>query len=102
MDKEKTCMEEKKDWIDIIADNVYAHYDKREIVLWGKYDQSDYIRERLKKRYGLEISFYVDSDAKRVDDMYIRPKQCLGGGGRRSVLCSRSAGILSVDKRRSG
>ena len=42
MDKEKTCMEEKKDWIDIIADNVYAHYDKREIVLWGKYDPVSY------------------------------------------------------------
>ena len=52
-------MEEKKDWIDTIADNVYAHYGKREIVLWGKYDQSDDIRERLEKRYGLEISLVL-------------------------------------------
>lgn len=79
MDGEKLCAESKKDWIAYTVDRVYEHYNKREIVLWGKYDQSDNIKERLKKRYGLEISFYVDSDAKRIDDVYIRSKQCLDG-----------------------
>lgn len=79
MNKEKVSMEDKKDWIDHIVDKVYEYYNGREIVLWGKYDQSDNIKERLKKRYGLKPSFYVDSDTKRIDDVYIRPKQCLEG-----------------------
>ncbi len=83
MNKEKSCKEEQKDWIDYIVDNVYTYYDEREIVLWGKYDQSDNIKERLEKRYGLKVSFYVDSDAKRIDDVYIRPQQCLEGKAKR-------------------
>lgn len=73
------CTESKEDWIDYTVDRVYEHYNKRGIVLWGKYDQSDKIKERLEKRHGLKISFYVDNDVKKIDDVYIRPKQCLDG-----------------------
>lgn len=79
MNEEKLCTENTVDWIDYTADRVYEHYNKREIVLWGKYDQSDKIKEILEKRHGLKTSFYVDSDAKKIDGVSIRPKQCLDG-----------------------
>ncbi len=79
MSGKKPYMEEKRDWIDYIIDEVYKYYDKREVVLWGKYETADEIAERMKKRYGIKTAFHVESDAAKIDDIHVRPKQCLKG-----------------------
>lgn len=69
----------KKDWIDDIAETTYEHYNKRKIVLWGKYPVSDSIREALNERYGIETAFYVDSNIEKIDNYQVFPTNSLAG-----------------------
>lgn len=70
------------DWIEYIAEKVYKYYNNRKIVLWGKYEASDRIKEVLKRKYGLETAFYVDSDAAKIDHKYVfETKRLFSGGG---------------------
>lgn len=55
-----------KDWIEHIADTVHKYYAGRQIVLWGKYQASDEIRDKLKQKYGMDVAFYVDGDSKKI------------------------------------
>lgn len=69
----------KKNWIDDIVEKTYEHYEKREIVLWGKYSVSDSIREKLKERYGIETAFYVDGSIEKIDNYQVFPTSLLAG-----------------------
>lgn len=56
-----------ENWIDHIIRKAFENYDGREIVIWGKYEVSESIREGFKEKYGIDISFYVDSDLTQTD-----------------------------------
>lgn len=79
MDIDKTQHEETKDWITHIADIVNKNYAERKIVLWGKYQASDDIKEKLKEKYGLDIAFYIDGDTKKIDNRQVFSTDCLEG-----------------------
>lgn len=74
-------MEIDKQDIDIMIEHALANYNRRTIVLWGKYRKSDQIRKRLVMQYQIENILYVDSDKKRqngkdvFDPNYIRNKK---------------------------
>lgn len=79
MDIDKTQPEETVGWIDDIADTVNKYYAGRKIVLWGKYQVSDDIKEKLKEKYGIDIAFYVDGDTKKIDNRQVFFTDCLDG-----------------------
>ena len=60
-----------KDWIDDIITNVYTYYNNREVVLWGKYFISDLIKDQLKEKYGIEVTFYIDLDTNKIDNKIV-------------------------------
>ncbi len=68
-----------KDWIEHIADTVHKYYAGRQIVLWGKYQASDEIRDKLKQKYGMDVAFYVDGDSKKIDNRTVFVPDCLDG-----------------------
>ena len=70
------------DWMDDIVENVYRYYNHRKIVLWGAYEGSDTIREKLKEKYGLEVAFYVDGDSTKTDNKWVFSPDCLCGKAR--------------------
>lgn len=69
----------KRDWLDDIVEKTYQHYNKRKIVLWGKYPISDSIQGMLKERYGIEAAFYVDGNEGKIDHYHVFSPQCLVG-----------------------
>lgn len=69
----------KKNWLDDIVEKTYKYYEKRKIILWGKYSVSDSIREMLRERYGIEVAFYVDSNIKKIDNYQVFPTNSLAG-----------------------
>lgn len=71
--------EERKDWIEHIADTVNKYYAGRQVVLWGKYGVSDDIRDKLKEEHGIDIVFYVDGDTSKIDNKKVLSPDCLEG-----------------------
>lgn len=69
-----------RDWIDCIVEETQQNYNGRGIVLWGNYGVSDQIKEELKRRYGIEIAFYVDKDNTKINNLNVFPTSCLQGG----------------------
>lgn len=67
------------DWIDDIVENVWHNYNNRKVVLWGKYDVSDQIKEKLEKEHGLVAVFYVDKDVAKIDNKCVFSSSCLQG-----------------------
>jgi len=67
------------DWIDFISDKVEHYYNGRQVVLWGKYSVSDEIKDKLKRKYGIDIGFYEDSDSSRIDNKQVFSPDCLAG-----------------------
>ena len=45
----------------------------------GKNKASDDIRDKLKQKYEIEIAFYVDGDARKIDNNQVFPTDCLDG-----------------------
>lgn len=72
-------MEQTEDWIDNMINVAMENCREREIVLWGKYEISDQIRDELKEQYGKEIAFYVDSDTSKIDDKHVLSPDVLHG-----------------------
>lgn len=68
-----------QDWIEYITDHVYKYYRGREVVLWGKYSESDNIKDKLKEKYQIETAFYVDGNAEKVDNRQVFSTDCLYG-----------------------
>lgn len=68
-----------RDWIDCIVEETWENYTGRKIVLWGKYGASDRIKKELKKRYGVEIAFYIDKDSTKIDNRNVFSTSCLQG-----------------------
>lgn len=79
MDDGQTGQDTMKDWIEHIADTVHKYYADRQIVLWGKYQASDEIKDKLKQKYGMEIAFYVDGDSKKINNKQVFPTERLDG-----------------------
>lgn len=71
--------QQEMDWIEYIADKVYEHYKGRKVVLWGKYTESDNIKDKLEEKYQIETAFYVDNDDIKIDDMQVFSTDCLKG-----------------------
>lgn len=67
------------DWIDYIINMTIKNYNGRDIVLWGKYEVSDSIKEVFKEKYGKEVAFYVDSDINKIDSKRVFSSDCLFG-----------------------
>lgn len=60
------------DWIETIVDKICENYGGRKVVLWGKYEVSDIIKEKLQREYGIEVTFYIDNDSAKINgyDVY--------------------------------
>lgn len=71
--------QQENDWIEYIADKVYEYYEGRKVVLWGKYKESDNIKDKLDEKYQIDTVFYVDSDAVKIDNKEVFPAECLIG-----------------------
>ncbi len=71
--------EQAEDWIEMIIDKACGNYRGRKIVLWGKYEISDIIKAELKKKYGIEAAFYIDSDAAKLDGHEVYPIEHIYG-----------------------
>lgn len=67
------------DWIEYIADRVHEHYEGRKVVLWGKYTESDSIKEKLKEKYQIETAFYVENDKIKIDNRQVFSTDYLKG-----------------------
>lgn len=67
------------DWIDYIVDITIENCNGRDIVLWGKYEVADSIKEVLKEKYGKEIAFYVDGNINKIDGKRVFSADCLFG-----------------------
>lgn len=67
------------DWIEDIVENTYHNYKKRKVVLWGKYNTSETIKDKLKEVYGIETAFFVDRDTSKIDNKQVYPTGCLQG-----------------------
>lgn len=65
--------EQAGDWIEAIVDKTYENYAGRKIVLWGKYEISDIIKEKLKRKYDIEAAFYIDNDTAKLDGHDVYP-----------------------------
>lgn len=57
-----------KDWISDIVEKTAEKYNGRIVVLWGDYETSYIIIERLKDEYNINVGFIVDSDSSKIDD----------------------------------
>ena len=68
-----------ENWIATIVDKVYECYRGRQVVLWGKYSVSESIKNELKDRHGINIAFYVDSNAEKTDNVQVFLPDCLKG-----------------------
>lgn len=77
--KENTRQEQTEDWIDYIINKAFENYSGREIVIWGSYEVSDSISDRLKEKYGIDIAFYVDSDSVKIDEKRVFSSERLLG-----------------------
>lgn len=66
-------------WIDDVLDHTIAAYKGRKIVLWGCYETSWTIQERLKSEHGVETAFFVDSDPAKQNSASVQPPACLAG-----------------------
>ncbi len=77
MDDDKR--EKVEDWIDYISDKVIHNYAGRKVILWGSYQVSYEISNKLKEKYGINVAFYVDGDAKKVDNVHVFSIDCLCG-----------------------
>ena len=65
------------DWMDDIVENVYRYYNHRKIVLWGAYEGSDTIREKLKEKLtengykeNTDYYYFCDCIIQQRDDYY--------------------------------
>lgn len=67
------------DWIDYIVDKVREYYQYRKVILWGKYQASDDIRNRLQEKYEIDVAFYVDGDNSKVDNEQVFSETSLFG-----------------------
>lgn len=68
-----------ENWVDHIINKTCENYNGREIVIWGSYEVSDCIKDRLKEEHGIDTAFYVDSDARKVDEKQVFSPDCLLG-----------------------
>ena len=68
-----------KDWISDIVDKTAEKYNKRTLVLWGDYETSYIIRNRLKEKHNIDVGFFVDSDNGKVDGVTVLPISILNG-----------------------
>ncbi len=68
-----------EDWIEHIVDKVNKYYMGRHVVLWGKYNVSDYIKDKLKEKYGIDVAFYVDGNVKKIDNIEVFSADSLDG-----------------------
>ena len=68
-----------QDWIEYIADNVHQYFQGRKIVLWGKYIESDNIRNKLKEKYDIDAAFYDDGNSEKIDNREVFSTDCLSG-----------------------
>ena len=56
------------DWIQDIICHILENYHGRRIVLWGKFDISDKIKEKLQNEYHINNVCYIDSNEMLVDN----------------------------------
>ncbi len=70
---------ETEDWISYILEMANQYYAGRQVVLWGAYSVSELMEEKLKERYGIKVSFYVDGDIGKVDNVKVFSPDCLDG-----------------------
>lgn len=56
------------DWIQDIICHILENYHGRKIVLWGKFDTSDKIKEKLQNEYHINNVCYIDSNEMLVDN----------------------------------
>jgi acetyltransferase-like isoleucine patch superfamily enzyme len=68
-----------KDWISDIVEKTVEKYNKRTVVLWGDYETSYIIRNRLKEKQNIDVGFFVDSDNGKVDGVTVLPISILNG-----------------------
>lgn len=66
------------DWIQNITETAIENFRNRKIVLWGKYEISDKIRERLAERNITDV-IYVDKDESKWDKKEVFPTQIIDG-----------------------
>lgn len=97
-------MQEKstENWIDYMIDKAFENYNGREIVIWGKYGVSASIKDRLKEKYGIDITFYVDSDISKTDGKTVFPPECLYGKSNRYYIIIPIAFYQSVKEKIQG
>lgn len=67
------------DWIEDIIEHTLENYEGRQIVLWGKYEVSKQIKERLMNEYKIENIIYIDTDLNKVDYMEVFPTEYIAG-----------------------
>ncbi len=73
------CQQETKDWIEDIVEKTVENYCGREVVIWGKYEVGDKIKEELQKRHEIEVAFFVDGDITKIDEDEVFSPDCLCG-----------------------
>lgn len=88
-----------EDWIEHTVDRVNDYYTGRQVVLWGKYDVSENIQHRLKKKYKIDTAFYVDSDASKIDNKQVYSIDCLYGKSKEYYIVIPLAFYQSVKDR---
>lgn len=84
--------------MEAIVDNTYENYAGRKIVLWGKYEISDIIKERLKKKYGIEAAFYIDNDTAKINGYDVYPIEQIDQRSREYYIVIALAFYPSVKK----
>ncbi len=58
-------------WIDMIVDKAHENYNGRQVVIWGFFDTSCCISDKLKERYGISTAFYVDGNIAKTDNIQV-------------------------------
>lgn len=73
------CQQETKDWIEDIVEKTVNNYNGREVVIWGKYEVGDTIKEELEKRHEIGVAFFIDSDISKIDNNQVFSSDILCG-----------------------
>lgn len=70
---------ENRNWIEHIVEKVVENYCGREVVIWGKYEVGDKIKEKLQQIHEIKVAFYVDNDVLKIDEDEVRSPERLWG-----------------------
>lgn len=71
-----------------IIEAIRRHAGNRDVVLWGKYKESEILEETLSQKYNIKVKYYVDSNQSKVDHVKVKlPSELNNNKEKNFVIC---------------